>query len=466
MMAKYGFNCNTPPTDDLDANARPPRCNPPSPGPAPCPPRPNPCFTRGPTGPTGPQGPQGPAGPQGEQGPAGPQGIQGPAGMQGEQGPAGPQGLQGATGPQGDQGPAGAQGLEGPAGPQGPQGLVGPQGPQGIQGLQGPQGENGQDGTSVTILGSYDTLADLEAAHPTGNVGDSYLVGGELYIWDAVNNQWVNVGNIQGPTGPAGPQGVQGPAGAQGLQGAVGPTGPQGDQGPMGPQGLEGPAGTQGAQGPAGPQGEQGPIGPQGAQGPVGPQGEQGPIGPQGVTGPTGPQGAAGGGTIIPIAANNSITPTTNSSGALTITRLLGFGSSSGYVTVSGGTTFSLNADDEFVVFTMPYNGIITTVAGQYSTVALWTAPSNMSLYIAVAIAPQGSNTFTIIDSSKALAPPYVLGQTYPIREPRYGIAQNLAIPVPQGSRIAVLAGYENTGGTVAQSLPFNFTGSIAIEHA
>ena len=118
------------------------------------------------------------------------------------------------------------------------------------------------------------------------------------------------------------------------------------------------------------------------------------------------------------------------------------------------------------MVFSMPYDGIITTVVGQYSTVAAWTAPTNMSLYAAVAIASQGSNTFTINNSSKALAPPYVQGQLYPIREPRFGIAENLTIAVKKGDRIAILAGFDNAGTALAQSLPFNYTGSIAIEKA
>lgn len=65
-------------------------------------------------------------------------------------------------------------------------------------------GINGQDGTSVTILGSYDTLSALQSAHPTGNAGDAYLVGGRLYVWAVDNREWEDVGNIQGPKGDSG----------------------------------------------------------------------------------------------------------------------------------------------------------------------------------------------------------------------------------------------------------------------
>src|SRR5215831_817002 len=57
---------------------------------------------------------------------------------------------------------------------------------------------------SVTILGSYDALADLTAAHPTGNIGDSYSVGDDLYVWNAADNNWVNVGNIKESKGKTG----------------------------------------------------------------------------------------------------------------------------------------------------------------------------------------------------------------------------------------------------------------------
>ena len=83
-------------------------------------------------------------------------------------------------------------------------------------------GAKGDDGTSVTILGSYDTYAQLIAAHPTGSVGDGYMVGGDLYVWDGT--QWEDVGTIQGPQGPTGPQGPQGPQGAAGSAGSAGAT--------------------------------------------------------------------------------------------------------------------------------------------------------------------------------------------------------------------------------------------------
>lgn len=116
-----------------------------------------------------------------------------------------------------------------------------------VGGIQGPQGPKGDDGTSVTILGSYDTVEQLEIAHPTGSAGDSYLIDGDLYVWDGTNLEWTDVGTIQGPQGIQGEQGIQGPQGPQGQQGIQGIQGPQGATGPQGPQGPQGQAGQDGA---------------------------------------------------------------------------------------------------------------------------------------------------------------------------------------------------------------------------
>lgn len=76
--------------------------------------------------------------------------------------------------------------------------------------LKGEQGQQGEQGTGVTILGSYDTEEELNEKHPTGNIGDSYLVDGNLYVWDDINKVWNNVGNIKGEKGNDGKTPVRG----------------------------------------------------------------------------------------------------------------------------------------------------------------------------------------------------------------------------------------------------------------
>lgn len=105
-------------------------------------------------------------------------------------------------------------------------GAKGDQGDQGDKGDKGDKGDRGDDGTGVTILGSYPTYAALIAAHPSGNVGDGYLVNGDLYIWDG--SAWQNVGNIKGPKGDTGDTGQTGPKGDKGDKGDQGDPGAPG----------------------------------------------------------------------------------------------------------------------------------------------------------------------------------------------------------------------------------------------
>lgn len=86
------------------------------------------------------------------------------------------------------------------------------------------QGAKGEDGNSVSILGSYNTLAELQAAHPTGNQGDGYLVAGDLYVWNG--SAWEDVGTIQGPAGAAGANGINNAAVVLYKRGATAPSKP------------------------------------------------------------------------------------------------------------------------------------------------------------------------------------------------------------------------------------------------
>lgn len=118
-------------------------------------------------------------------------------------------------------------------------------GPEGPAGPAGPQGPQGADGSSFVVLGRYETLEALEAAHPAGREGDAWAVGtaedNDIYLWDVDALAWQNVGSLQGPPGPQGAQGETGEAGPQGERGETGPEGPRGPQGEQGPAGPQGP---------------------------------------------------------------------------------------------------------------------------------------------------------------------------------------------------------------------------------
>lgn len=178
----------------------------------------------------------------------------------------------------------------------GPQGVQGPKGEKGDVGPQGPRGEKGEqgnDGTSLNVLGTKESEADLPLS---AEKNDAYLIDGEMWVFDGAN--WNNAGKIQGPQGPVGPQGPKGDPGPQGVKGDPG------EKGEQGVQGLKGDTGPQGEQGPVGPKGEQGDTGARGitftpvvdSEGNISWSNDGGLENPQtvNITGPQGDTGAKG----------------------------------------------------------------------------------------------------------------------------------------------------------------------------
>lgn len=104
--------------------------------------------------------------------------------------------------------------------------IPGPKGDQGEPGPIGPQGEPGPQGNSFKVMGLFATLGDLQASYPVGEQGMAFAVGtagsNTVYVWDITEEDWVEIGSIQGPQGLQGPEGPQGP---QGIQGPEGPAG-------------------------------------------------------------------------------------------------------------------------------------------------------------------------------------------------------------------------------------------------
>ena len=130
----------------------------------------------------------------------------------------------------------------------GPQGATGAQGP---AGAQGPQGEPGTDGTSFNIIGTVDDTSDLGEIY-IGDAGDGFLVNSTTHIHVWSGSEWIDLGDISGPTGAMGPTGPQGEPGAPGADGAPGQDGADGAPGQDGADGAPGQDGADGAQGPPG----------------------------------------------------------------------------------------------------------------------------------------------------------------------------------------------------------------------
>ncbi len=89
--------------------------------------------------------------------------------------------------------------------------------------VRGPQGPKGETGAALAIKGSFPSLEELQEQHPTGTLGDAYMVGPRLYSWSG--SAWVDCGDIKGPKGDQGIQGERGPTGPAGTTTWAGITG-------------------------------------------------------------------------------------------------------------------------------------------------------------------------------------------------------------------------------------------------
>lgn len=179
-------------------------------------------------------------------------------------------GCMGPCGAKGDVGPTG------PAGPQGPQGIIGPQGLAGAEGKVGPTGPQGPTGAGLKILGTYDSMEELEKMHPIAEEGDCYIVKKTLVVWDHETNSWKETAVIEGPPGESATievgrtETIEPQNNAAVLETVVGNHHvfdfliPRGEKGDIGDKGDKGDVGLQGEVGPTGP------IGPRGFPGEIG----------------------------------------------------------------------------------------------------------------------------------------------------------------------------------------------------
>ncbi|MBP1309567.1 BclB C-terminal domain-containing protein [Paenibacillus sp. 1182] len=262
-----------------------------------------------------------------------------------------------------------------------------------------------------------------------------------------------------GPPGPVGPGGAPGPAGGPGPQGAPGPigaAGPVGLDGPAGPVGAAGPAGPIGAAGPEGPAGPVGATGATGADGLPGAVGAVGPAGATGVTGVTGITGATGSGAIIPFASGGPATLTTVLGGLVGTTSLIGFGSSATGIGLVGDTidlTGTLVGPLINFAFSVPRDGVITSIAGYFSTTAALTLlASSVSITAQLFSSPTPNNSFTAIPGATViLTPP--LTDIVALGTISSGITTELAIPVTAQTRLLMVFSATATGASLLNTV-------------
>ncbi|PNQ82820.1 exosporium glycoprotein BclB-related protein [Paenibacillus sp. F4] len=267
----------------------------------------------------------------------------------------------------------------------------------------------------------------------------------------------------QGPPGPVGPGGAPGPAGGPGPQGPPGPIGAAGPVGPAGPIGAAGPVGATGAAGPAGgvtgatgATGADGLVGPAGATGPTGADGLPGAVGATGATGTAGVTGATGSGAIIPFASGGPAILTTVLGGVVGTTSLIGFGSSATGIGLVGDTidlTGTLVGPLINFAFSVPRDGVITSIAGYFSTTAALTlVGSTATITAQLFSSPTPNNTFTAVPGAiVTLAPP--LAGIIALGTISSGITTGLAIPVTAQTRLLLVFSATATGLSLVNTI-------------
>ena len=82
-----------------------------------------------------------------------------------------------------------------------------------VVGDTGPKGDTGDIGIGTVIKGHYNTYEEFIQVHPSGSLGDAYIVDGSYYYWDGTG--WANAGSLKGDKGDTGDKGVKGDTGAR-----------------------------------------------------------------------------------------------------------------------------------------------------------------------------------------------------------------------------------------------------------
>lgn len=123
-----------------------------------------------------------------------------------------------------------------------------------------------------------------------------------------------------------------------------------------------------------------------------------------------------------------------------------------------------LNVVDFAFPFVIPTDTTLIAIYGSYSPVVAFIPATNITLYTAIATAPENTTVFTIVSESITPASQaFMYTVTYPANTPVSGSNTGLNIPLTAGTRVAIVCGFTTEAGVgaPAQALPFSYTGSM-----
>ncbi|KHL95965.1 hypothetical protein QW71_09315, partial [Paenibacillus sp. IHB B 3415] len=233
-----------------------------------------------------------------------------------------------------------------------------------------------------------------------------------------------------------------------------------------GATGVTGATGTAGATGVTGATGAAGATGVTGVTGTAGATGVTGATGTAGATGVTGATGATGSGAIIPYASGLPVSLTTVIGGLLNTSSLVGFGSSSTGVSVTGGIIDLTGAAGTLLnfAFSVPRAGTITSLAGYFSTTAgLSLVGSTVTITAQLFQSTTPNNTFTAVPGALVTLAPTLTG-VLALGTISSGLTTGLSIPVTAGTRLLMVFSATVTAGIdVATTVAGYASGGVTI---
>ena len=196
----------------------------------------------------------------------------------------------------------------------------------------------------------------------------------------------------------------------------------------------------------------------------------------QGATGPIGPTGPAGtgGSFILPFSTGYTAiaTPTTNAAGQSLRVAVAGYGESGLNIalTAPNGSTFSPTVADDWYMFTLPSDVIITKIVASVVNGAAFdlNAYNNLVPYIVIATAPANSKSFTFVPETFFDTAPFLGGQIHPVHGTTVsGESGELNVVLTKGTQVMICLGLRMpVGPSLALAPTMGFNGGIVMQIA
>lgn len=166
------------------------------------------------------------------------------------------------------------------------------------------------------------------------------------------------------------------------------------------------------------------------------------------------------GGTIIPFSSGTDPAIITSVlAGAITVTSLIGFGTSTPGVAIVGNTLPLVGAALN-EAFTVPRNGIITSLAANFSTTVAVTLTAPATVTAQLFSAPIGTNTFTAVPGAIVQLTPALSTGLVAIGTTASGIV-TLSEPVTAQTRLLMV--FYSTSTAIAAAIIGNASAGVAI---